>query len=88
MKNFSHFQDLLKEGIKITKNASSFAAKLPSELVSGKKIISPAELSAERLNICKNCQSLDKKYIRCLECGCFLLAKTKISFEECPLGKW
>jgi hypothetical protein len=40
----------------------------------------------ERLNICKNCNLLEKSCLgdRCGICGCFLKYKTKFVFEECP----
>lgn len=41
-----------------------------------------------RLDICLDCDSLDKlKYI-CMECGCFMKSKTGFKASKCPLGKW
>lgn len=40
-----------------------------------------------RLSICLDCPSLTKAK-RCKECGCFMVAKTKLKNATCPLGKW
>lgn len=26
--------------------------------------------------------------LRCCECGCYLDAKLRLSFESCPIGRW
>lgn len=56
---------------------------------------------AARRNACRACQhatrSTDARYAanaglttfsRCLACGCFIAAKTKLVGEQCPLGYW
>lgn len=49
-------------------------------------MFTPAEKAQERRSICNACPS--KKLGVCTECGCPLLSKIKVSFTECPLGKW
>ena len=46
------------------------------------------ELAQERLSICEGCPELIKATKTCKECGCFMVAKTKLQAAECPLGKW
>jgi hypothetical protein len=41
---------------------------------------------AERRKACESCDRWD--HGRCLECGCYTYAKTKLTHERCPLGKW
>jgi len=41
-----------------------------------------------RLNICKDCQFLNKRYYKCIQCGCFMKIKTVIGTSKCPIGKW
>jgi hypothetical protein len=48
----------------------------------------PIEISNSRLDICKTCPELIKLTTQCKKCGCFMAAKTKLSFAECPIGKW
>lgn len=39
-----------------------------------------------RMDICKACPNLALNL--CKECGCFMPAKTKLAWTECPIGKW
>lgn len=41
-----------------------------------------------RLSICKECPRYVKATSQCLECGCIMKLKTKLSAATCPLGKW
>ena len=47
----------------------------------------PKELGVARMKICLDCPQLTKAK-RCKECGCFMVAKTKLTDATCPLGKW
>lgn len=40
----------------------------------------------DRLKICKTCDRYNDG--RCLECGCYLSIKARMSTEKCPLDKW
>lgn len=40
-----------------------------------------------RLSICEKCDKRNKLNM-CTECGCFVIAKTKLKNAECPLNKW
>lgn len=46
------------------------------------------ELIEKRLDICDGCEFLDKEEMECLDCGCFVLIKTKWTDQECPQKKW
>jgi hypothetical protein len=48
--------------------------------------ISSPEVVANRRTVCEECDQWD--HGRCRECGCFTYAKTKLTNERCPLGKW
>lgn len=41
----------------------------------------------QRLKVCLTCPRLSKLK-RCLECGCFVNLKTRLTTEKCPLVKW
>lgn len=41
---------------------------------------------AARRAACEACDRWD--HGRCTECGCYTFAKTKLTHERCPLGKW
>lgn len=46
------------------------------------------ELAEERLSLCKACPELIPLTSTCKKCGCFMVAKVKLSKASCPLGKW
>ena len=46
------------------------------------------EIAKERLAICEACPELKPATKQCKECGCFMVAKTKLPNASCPLGKW
>ncbi len=45
------------------------------------------DVATHRFSICLECPQLTKAK-RCKECGCFMVAKTKLTDATCPLGKW
>ena len=45
------------------------------------------DLATYRFSICNACPSFTKAKT-CKECGCFMVAKTKLTNATCPLGKW
>lgn len=45
-------------------------------------------IATDRMNICRECPSLLPKINVCSECGCAMVAKTKLKSVSCPLGKW
>jgi len=46
------------------------------------------EKAKERLEICEKCDSYNHTTTQCLECFCFMSAKTLWPFADCPLNKW
>ena len=42
----------------------------------------------KRLEVCLQCDELDKTEGVCGKCGCFVGAKSQISSEHCPIYKW
>jgi hypothetical protein len=44
----------------------------------------------ERMNTCQKCTFYSSASMspRCLQCGCFLDAKARLTDATCPLGKW
>lgn len=70
-------------------STSKMGLTLAREMVtftkSGFKTVSPEE-AQRRLGICRTCDFFTGK--RCLKCGCFMVAKTKMATTACPIGKW
>lgn len=49
---------------------------------------SDSEVIQDRLDICLQCPHLNKKYVKCNKCGCFMKLKTTLQDAHCPIGKW
>ena len=56
---------------------------LKSEMGIG--IVDEESIKARRA-LCEACDMWD--HGRCTKCGCFTYAKTRLTHERCPLGKW
>ena len=53
-----------------------------------KTILVPEEIRKARIDICNDCNRLDKERLVCRECGCFLVNKIKFNAARCPLDYW
>lgn len=49
---------------------------------------SDKELIEDRLKICNSCEFLNKRLMKCRQCGCFMKLKTTLREAKCPLEKW
>lgn len=54
----------------------------------GKKFLTTEEVQEHRLSICRSCEFFFSPTGQCKKCGCFTIAKTKITMQRCPIGKW
>lgn len=50
-------------------------------------IVDDAEYQA-RLATCAECELWDEETDECKRCGCPIFAKTALSSEKCPVGRW
>ena len=82
------FKSLFDETLKVSKGLSSTVVKAAQAVASNQKMLSPEQNAKYRLSVCNSCEFLIKKTGRCGQCGCFVSAKVKLNFEECPVGKW
>lgn len=48
--------------------------------------IASDDVVSSRRGACESCDRWD--HGRCMECGCYTWAKTRLTNERCPLGKW
>lgn len=46
----------------------------------------PESFAQQRIAICRSCEHY--KLFVCTQCGCFMPAKTRLKFAECPIKKW
>jgi hypothetical protein len=49
---------------------------------------SKSAMSERRLEICSECEHLNKTLMQCKKCGCFMHGKSKFPSASCPVGKW
>jgi len=72
--------------IRVAKNAARAAGRAAVRIVSTEKLFVSKEQRSERLDVCNQCEELENG--RCSECGCFVVAKSWLTTEDCPTGKW
>lgn len=65
--------------------AQTFTSSAVQFAASGGKTVS-RDVREQRLSICQTCPQYDGT--RCIQCGCFIAAKTWVPHEKCPAGKW
>lgn len=46
------------------------------------------DVAKARYDICLSCPELINITRQCKQCGCFMVAKTKLKHADCPLNKW
>lgn len=46
------------------------------------------DLMEQRLAICNECPWLNKTFMKCRKCGCFMQLKSTLLQAKCPLGHW
>lgn len=73
------------EGPSLLRRAFNATKSLAQFIGSGFKTASQ-EMRRRRLDICAPCEH--HTGMRCRVCGCFTNLKTRLSHEQCPLGKW
>lgn len=81
MSEFPPLQEQIQNIIEATTKATQ-------EALNGGEIFTSDQIQEQRLLICSVCDSLDKDTARCTECGCFVQIKSRVTTEQCPLGKW
>lgn len=79
-----NYPSLLQQG----KNLAQFSFELVKNAMQTGAFQVSAEVQNERMETCRKCDMYDAEQVRCIECGCFLEAKTSFSLDSCPLGKW
>ena len=84
MSEDKNYPSLLQQG----KNLAEFSFELIKNAIQTGALEVSDEIKNQRLEICKTCEKYDAQQVRCIECGCFLEAKTSFALNSCPLGKW
>lgn len=46
------------------------------------------DLFTTRINCCSSCKHLNKDKWMCNICGCYVVKKTQMDTEECPIKRW
>ena len=69
-------------------NLSKTAFDIVKEFVGKGTLMVPEEVKKARMDICNDCNRLDKDRLVCKECGCFLVNKVKFTADHCHLNYW
>ncbi len=77
-----------KEGVQIMSEDKKPKKARPWDLLNKNIERVGAELSKERLDICKDCKFFVSLTQQCLKCGCHMPWKTTLPHAECPIHKW
>jgi hypothetical protein len=64
------------------------AANAARGVLMGEGLLVSHEVQQLRLSICNSCEFLDQASQRCIQCGCFMNAKTHFKKVSCPINKW
>ena len=73
---------------KKAENLTKTAFDIVKEYINKGTILVPEEVRKARIDICNDCNRLDKDRLVCRECVCFLVNKIKFSAARCPLNYW
>lgn len=72
----------------VAQNAIAAVRRAAVSVLQGKSPLANKAQAKMRLSVCKTCEQYDPEKGRCFVCGCFVNAKTKVTVESCPEGKW
>lgn len=67
--------------------AKTFSKELATWVKSGAPVVTEDDYK-KRLSTCNACPFLDRKVMRCKECGCKVEHKAKWKTTDCPVGNW
>ncbi|WP_407306964.1 DUF6171 family protein [Acinetobacter sp.] len=62
--------------------------EIAKDLITGKIVLSEAELANERIKVCQECDAFRKMTRTCSVCNCFMDLKTKMLHASCPIELW
>jgi hypothetical protein len=68
-------------------NLAGAVARAATAAVTGAPVLADEATAAARLAVCGPCDQRTEGG-RCAGCGCWIVAKTRIATETCPLGRW
>lgn len=87
--------EVLPSLLERAKNGTVALLKIGAQTLKGGTIIVPPDVKQSRIDICYGCEHYMAHSDSCGKCGCLitnglngLVAKTDVSTEKCPEGKW
>lgn len=80
-KNLPSFSEMAKGLVGSAKDIATGAIR-------GDGVMVTEEVYKTRMDICIQCPSFRQQDKRCMQCGCFMEAKTRFKKTYCPIGKW
>lgn len=69
-------------------NVDDSELETPDKSYFGDHILIPIVEQKHRYATCKTCDNFMHALKVCKKCGCFMPAKVKLSFSQCPESKW
>lgn len=69
-------------------NLTETASNVISHAVKSGVIMADEAKTKLRMEICYDCDNLDKVAVRCKLCGCYMQTKIRFDGAKCPDKKW
>jgi hypothetical protein len=69
-------------------NLTETAAATIKNAVNSGVILASEEKTKQRMEICYNCDNLEKISVRCKLCGCYMNTKVRFDAAKCPANYW
>jgi hypothetical protein len=74
--------------VDMAKNLFESGVDIAGGVLMGEGLVVDHETQQLRLSICNSCEFLEQASQRCIQCGCFMNAKTHFKKVSCPINKW
>ena len=69
-------------------NLTETASNVITHAIKSGVIIADENKINQRMELCYNCEHLDKTAVRCRLCGCYMQTKIRFDGAKCPSDKW
>lgn len=87
--NLSNVQPKMPSVVQMAANLGTTFYYAASSMVAGNhQVLATEEETKRRLDICMQCDHYVLEQSRCMKCGCYMTAKTKVQAAKCPVNKW
>ncbi len=62
--------------------------RVADNAISGRDVLAPPSFVVKRRSLCDTCLLRSGLTCQHEDCGCVIVAKTRLLTEKCPIGRW